>query len=509
MRPLPPSIVIHGHFYQPPREDPWTGRVSREENATPYHDWNERIEAECYGPITRLPGRDDTPLNALEWMSFDVGSTLLRWLESHAPATYGAILEADRRSASRLAGHGNAIAMPYHHLILPLASRRDKVTEVRWGIADFRRRFGRDPEGMWLPETAVDEETLEVLAAEGILFTVLAPHQAEGAPASGAPGRFETGGGRSIAIFLYDGPLSHGAAFGQLLRDPEEWVRRLLDAQEPGSRPEERAGSEERPGSPERLVSLATDGETYGHHHEGGLAALAFVIEALRHGSEALHHASGARVENFASFLARHPARGDLRLLEPSSWSCAHGVERWRSDCGCKMAPEKESQQAWRAPLREGLEWLATELHRLFEREAEPLLGDPWAVRDAYGEILGRPAATEERWLAERFGAADPVRARLLLEMERDALRMFTSCGWFFDDLGGLETAQVLRYAAHSIDRVAELGGTEEGRRLEAGLLEFLARAPSNDPQIGDAARFYRGPTVAPGRRLSGKRLSG
>ncbi|MCA1791738.1 MAG: hypothetical protein LC667_18365, partial [Thioalkalivibrio sp.] len=250
-----PSVVVHGHFYQPPREIPWTDQVPREASAAPYHDWNERVLAECYRPVTEArvldgQGRIRDVMNTLEWMSWDAGPTLLRWLAREAPATYGAFLEADARSLART-GFGNALAAPYHHVILPLASRRDKVTEVRWGIADFRRRFGRDPEGMWLPETAVDLETLEVLAEEGILFTVLAPQQVETPPAGGLPGRVSLSGGRSIAVFVYDGPLSHGVAFGSLLGDAEAWIREVT------------ARSAQQ-GT--RLVSLATDGETFGHH---------------------------------------------------------------------------------------------------------------------------------------------------------------------------------------------------------------------------------------------------
>jgi alpha-amylase/alpha-mannosidase (GH57 family) len=448
------SIVIHGHFYQPPREDPWLNQVAAEPSAAPYHDWNERIERESYRAVVaaRLyapDGRIAQIVNTLASISFNFGATLLEWLEREAPGTYAAVLEADRASRARHAGHGNAIAMPYHHIIMPLASRRDKTTEVRWGIADFRRRFGRDPEGMWLPETAVDPETLDVLAAEGIAFTILAPHQVEQAPADGSAGRYRTPGGRSIALFVYDGPISHDVAFGPLLKDGAAWVARLLA---PGKR-----GESER-----RLVAVATDGETYGHHHKFGEVTLAWVLREME-------RRRGARVENFAAFLARHRPEQDVKLVAPTSWSCAHGVERWRADCGCRMAPERPTQQRWRAPLREALDWLAGELHARFEREGGALFADPWAARDAYG--ADRPAEG---------------RARELLEMERNALRMFTSCGWFFDDIAGIETIQILRYAARAI----ELAGADVPR-LEAGVLERLARAQSNDPGEGSGRDVY------------------
>lgn len=393
------SIVIHGHFYQPPRDDPRTGTIPLEPNAAPDHDWNERIERECYAPVAPL----------LTSLSFDFGPTLLDWMEQHAAGTYGAVLEADRAS-------GNAVAMPYHHVILPLCSRRDKTTEVRWGIADFRRRFAREPEGMWLPETAVDHETLDVLAEEGIRFTILAPHQVERAPAGGVAGWYQTAGGRRIAIFTYDGGLSHGVAFGPLVNDAGEWVRRL-----------ESAAAE--------LVSIATDGETYGHHHKAGVATLARVVETVD-------------TENFASFLARRPPQEEVRLVSPSSWSCPHGVERWRAECGCRAAPERPTQQRWRAPLRAALEWLSEEIRGAFQRERRDL-----------------PTA-----------------------LEHQLLRMFTSCGWFFDDIAGIESVIVLRSAARAI----ELAGPPlQQARLEAGLLERLALAPSNDPAVGSGRELY------------------
>ena len=447
------SIVIHGHFYQPPREDPWQNQVAAEPSAAPYHDWNERIEQESYRAVVAArvyapDGRIAQIVNTLTSISFNFGATLLEWLEREAPETYAAVLEADRASRARHAGHGNAIAMPYHHVILPLASRRDKVTEVRWGIADFRRRFGRDPEGMWLPETAVDPETLDVLAAEGIAFTILAPHQVEHAPPDGSAGRYRTPGGRSIALVVYDGGISHDVAFGPLLKDAAAWAERLLA---PGKR-----------GSERRLVAVATDGETYGHHHKFGEVALAWGLRDLERRRD-------VRVENFAAFLARHRAEREVKLVAPTSWSCAHGVERWRADCGCRMAPERPTQQRWRAPLREALDWLAGELHARFEREGGALFDDPWAARDAYG--------------TDR--TADG-RARELLEMERNALRMFTSCGWFFDDIAGIETIQILRYAARAI----ELAGAD-APRLEAGVLERLARAQSNDSGEGTGRDVY------------------
>lgn len=453
MTPDRHSVVIHGHFYQPPREDPWTGSIPRQPSAAPYHDWNERIAAECYGPVVASrvvgDGEADGVVNSLEWMSFNFGPTLMVWLESHEPETYAAILAADRASADRLDGHGNAIAMAYHHPILPLSSARDRRTEIRWGVADFRRRFGRDPEGMWLPETAVDGATLDALADEGILFTILAPHQVDPLPRDGRPGRYVTSSGREIALFAYDGALSHGVAFGDLLEDGVAWAELMAD-------------------EGVALRSIATDGETFGHHHTFGEMGLAKAIVELQ-GREHV------RVENYASFLAREGMGERVDIIEPSSWSCAHGVDRWRADCGCRIDPGADTQQAWRKPLREALEWLAGELHGVFESEGGEYFDDPWAERDAYGEVVARSGAE-----VPGDGGRD------LLEMERDALRLFTSCAWFFDDVGGIEPRQVLAYAAHGL----ELAGPV-GEDLRAGLVERLRKAVSNDPDVGTAADVF------------------
>lgn len=468
------SVVIHAHFYQPPREDPWLDEVETEPSAAPFHDWNRRIERECYRAVVAArvhapDGRIARIVNTLASVSFDFGPTLLEWLEREAPETYGAVLEADRASREKHGGHGNAIAMPYHHTILPLASRRDKVTEVRWGITDFRRRFGRAPVGMWLPETAVDPETLDVLAAEGIRFTIVAPHQVVHAPPDGSPGLYRTPGGRSIALFAYDGGISHDVAFGPLLRDAGAWAERLLA---PGGHGGER-----------RLVTIATDGETYGHHHRFGEVALAWLLGDLERRAD-------VRVENLEAFLARHPAERDVRLVAPSSWSCPHGVERWRADCGCRFAPEHPTQQRWRAPLRQALEWLADELHARYEREGAALFSDPWTARDAYGAVVSGAEGGIARFAAERLRAADHpatlVRGRELLELERNALRMFTSCGWFFDDIAGIEAVQILRYASRAI----ELAGPD-APALEAGVVERLARAASNDHGAGSGRDVY------------------
>ncbi len=481
-------VVIHGHFYQPPREDPWLEVVEAEPSAAPFHDWNERIEQECYRAVVaaRIPGHEGRILrivNTLEEMSFNFGPTLLEWMQQQAPHTYASILAADRASVTRL-GHGNAMAMPYHHAILPLSTLREKITEVRWGIADFRRRFGREPEGMWLPETAADDETLDVLAGEGIRFTILAPHQLAIVPAYGGAGLYRASGGSTLAVFVYDGPISHDVAFGPLVRDAQQWVERML------------APDPDRP--LRRLVSVATDGETFGHHHVFGEMALALTLDRLR-------QTPGVGVTNFAVDLALSPPTEEVELTGPSSWSCPHGVERWRSDCGCRIGHEHPTQQAWRGPLREALSWLAGELHAIYDRESAAYFRDPDEARLGYGAVVGdwpeRSLLYVAREALPGLDARKLVRAAELLELERGALRSLTSCAWFFDDIGRIETIQVLRYAAWAIGLT---GG--EGPRLERGLLERLAPAMSNDRSLGSGKDIYLAkakPTVPPQARIA------
>jgi alpha-amylase/alpha-mannosidase (GH57 family) len=449
-------IVIHGHFYQPPREDPWLEEIERQAGAAPWHDWNEKIEGECYRAVVAArvldgDGRISRVMNTLSRMSFDVGPTLFEWMERAAPATYAAILDADRHSIART-GHGNAIAQPYHHVILPLASRRDKITEVRWGIADFTRRFGRAPAGMWLPETAVDDETLDVLAQEGIAFTILAPSQVVNPPPNGEMGKYVTANGRSIAIGIYDGDLSHGVAFGRLLVNARVWKSELLRGIERQIEPS--------------VVSIATDGETFGHHHHFSEMALAWLLDDLERTAD-------VDVTNYAAVHAHTPPQRHIEIVEPSSWSCTHGVERWRSNCGCRIAHERGPLQEWRAPLRAGLDSLRTRIDALFDSEGTRYFIDPWKARDAYGAVVAAEPAVRHAFVATllRYGLnpSQEIRAREMLEMARDAMRMFTSCAWFFDDLTGLEVPQNLRYAARAID-LAGPGGAAMEERLAADL---------------------------------------
>ncbi|MBX3271538.1 MAG: DUF3536 domain-containing protein [Sandaracinaceae bacterium] len=485
----PRYVCIHGHFYQPPRESPWLEAVERQESAWPAHDWNERVSDECYGPnaAARMldgDGRIVAITNNYARTSFNLGPTLLSWLEEHRPRVYAAVLRADRESRERFDGHGSAIAQVYNHMILPLASPRDRVTQVRWGLADFRRRFGREPEGMWLAETAVDTASLEALAAEGVAYTILAPHQCARVRPPGG-GWFDTRGqrvdprrpylarlpsGRSIALFFYDGPISRAVAFERLLDDGHRFAGRLLGAFD---------GRDEA-----QLVHIATDGETYGHHHAYGEMALAAALARI-------DRESGVRLVNYGQYLAMQPPAWEAEIVEATSWSCMHGVERWRSDCGCNSGTGWH--QRWRAPVRAALDWLAGELAPRFETEGAKVLVDPWAARDAYVDVvLDRSEGTIDAFLAKRgapgLDEAGRRRALSLCEMQRHAMLMYTSCGWFFDEPSGLETIQVLRYAARAIQLARDVFGED----LEPRFRALLAKAPSNRPEYGDVDGIYR-----------------
>lgn len=481
--------VVHGHFYQPPRENPWTGAVERQPSAGRDHDWNARIARECYVPngearVLDGEGRIVDLVDNYAWMSFNFGPTLLAWLETAHPHAYARLREADRESAARLDGHGNAMAQAFHHSILPLAHPRDRVTEIRWGLYDFEKRFGRKSEGLWLPECAADDATLAACAAEGVKFVILEPHQAEvvrplrggaWAPAEkalkpGVPYLWKGAAGGSLAIFFYDGPLSRAVAFEGAMRDSRAYAARLAAVVPPVAE--------------DNLALVATDGESYGHHApfaEMGLAHL------LRY---ALPE-KGLTPVNLGWFLSRHPPRHEVKLKAGgTSWSCAHGVDRWRADCGC--GAEGGRHQRWRAPLRAALEGLRERLAALYEEKAEGLIADPWAARDAYVAVaLDRSDESLARFLAAHApkAASDPAAravALRLMEMQRHALMMFTSCGWFFDEISRLEPEQILQYAARALELARALGA-----ELEPEFVEALAKAPSNEPRYGDGAGVW------------------
>ena len=486
------ALIIHGHFYQPPRENPWTGVIEAQPGAAPYHDWNERIHAECYGPNAhvQIAGAGDQiekTVNNYANISFNFGPTLLSWLQLKHPDTYQNILDADRTSIVKRSGHGNAIAQAYGHAILPLCNERDRETQVFWGLADFRYRFGREAESLWLPETACDEQTLASLIEAGLRFVILAPNQAgsfrlpSGDWHEVAPGSIDTakpyrfihpdGSGRSIAIFFYDGPSARAIAFEKALTSSRTLVELFVRA----------AGGRSS-------LNVATDGETYGHHFKFGDLCLAHALEL-----EA--PAAGFRISNYGEYLDEHPATAEVKLApgeNGTSWSCVHGVARWERDCGCHTGGEAGWNQKWRGPLRTALNFLRDAAARDFEALGSELFANPWQVRNESIQLILDPQASREAFLATHangsLNSREQWRALMLLEMQRNSLLMFTSCGWFFSEISGIETVQVMRYAARLIDLSQQLGAPLP----RTDFLELLAEAQSNRAELGSGADIYR-----------------
>ena len=496
-------VCVHGHFYQPPRENPWLETVEVQDSAAPYHDWNERITAECYAPngasrITDTENKIIRIMNNYARISYNFGPTLLSWLNDKAPRAYRMILDADKTSAQRYSGHGSAIAQVYNHIIMPLASTRDALTQIRWGIADFEYRFHRKPEGMWLAETAANRHVLDLMAQEGIKFTILAPHQcarvrplpakpddpefpwSDTPNATADPTRpylIQLDEGRSITVFFYDGPNSRAIAFEGLLNSGEDFGRRLLTGFHP-------------PASTDKaqLSHVATDGESYGHHHKHGEMALSYAM----HWIEDEHH---AKLTNYGEFLEKFPPLWEAEVVEDTSWSCAHGVERWRSNCGCNGGKPGWNQE-WRAPLRESLDYLRDATAPLAEQLSASLFKDLWAARDAYIQLIldrspDRVKAFFDAHQIHPLSDAERVTALELLELERHTQLMYTSCGWFFDEVSGIETVQVIAYAGRVLQLSAKLFG-EPGATLETGFLDILKKAISNVPELSDGAEVYR-----------------
>jgi hypothetical protein len=464
-------VCIHGHFYQPPRENAWLEEIEFQESAAPYHDWNERVSAESYAPnsASRILDNEDRIIdivNNYARISFDAGPTLLAWMARSAPGVHRAIVEADKESRARFHSHGGAMAQAFNHLIMPLANSRDKRTQILWGLRDFEFRFGRKAEGLWLPETAVDLESLDQAAGQGVAFTILSPYQALRGRKIGTKEWYDAShgsvdprrsylcrlpSGRTIALFFYDGPISHDIAFGQVLQNGEDFANRLLGAFTPG-------------GSADELVHVATDGETYGHHHRFGDMALAYCL--------------------------RHIERN--KLAEITAWSCAHGVERWRSDCGDSSGAHPRWNQKWRTPLRQAMEWLRDRAAAPFEQTLSGWGGDPWRARDDYiSVILDRTPENIESFFRRNIPRAlspeDKTRLLKLLEVQRHAMLIFTSDGWFFDDISGVETVQVIQYAARAIQLHRDVTGTD----LEPEFKTKLAAAKSNVPANRDGARVF------------------
>ncbi|MBW4555501.1 MAG: DUF3536 domain-containing protein [Trichormus sp. ATA11-4-KO1] len=512
-------VTVHGHFYQPPRENPYLDAIERQPSAAPFHNWNERIHWECYRPnafarILNDRGEVVGIVNNYEYFSFNIGPTLMSWLERYDLEVYQRILEADAKSSQRLQGHGNAIAQVYNHIIMPLANERDKYTQIRWGKEDFRSRFGRDTEGMWLAETGVDYATLEALVAEGIRFIILAPSQAQRCrplPTEDDPHpqwhevggsqidptrpyrcylksklstaasplstiKEESGDHRDsrpyIDIFFYDGPISRDMGFSDVVYNSSHFAGRIGSAVRGDHRPAQ-------------LISVATDGETFGHHKKGTekTLAYAFIGEFPKH---------GWTVTNFAHYLSLNTPTWEVELKPVTAWSCAHGVGRWQDDCGCG-GEGGVWHQKWRRPLRNALNWLRDQLIEVYEEHGRQLFRDPWQARDEYIQVMrDRSPANVNRFLSRhqthKLTAAEQVDALRLLEMQRHALLMFTSCGWFFEEISRPEGTQILRYAA----RALELAGDVAGVQLEKSFLKRLGLAPSNVDLFKHGAEVYR-----------------
>lgn len=481
-------LCIHGHFYQPPRENAWLDEIELQDSAAPFHDWNERICAECYSPnaLARvLDGKQNlTELtNNYARISFNFGPTLLSWMEKKEPEVYQAVLEADRLSQKRFSGHGSAIAQAYNHMILPLANAHDKETQIKWGIADFKKRFGREPEALWLAETACNTETLCALADNGMKYVILAPGQCARVRKIGDEKWKEVGaavdpkhayrcnlpGGKTIALFFYDGPISQGIAFSDTLSSGEKFASRLLGTYNAGNEPQ--------------LMHIATDGETYGHHQKFADMALAYCLKKVEETPE-------VELTVYGEFLEKHPPEYEAQIVENTSWSCFHGVERWRSDCGCNSGRPGWNQK-WRGPLRDALDFIRDEMIKTFETVGREYFKDPWAARNDYVElIMDRSLDAQHRFFlrhATEKAWVDRPTALMLLEMQKNALFMYTSCGWFFDEVSGLETVQIMQYAA----RALELNRVITGNDLEPAFVEKLALAPSNLKEIKNGAVAY------------------
>ncbi|MBT1696829.1 DUF3536 domain-containing protein [Fulvivirgaceae bacterium PWU4] len=481
-------ICIHGHFYQPPRENAWLEVIEVQDSAHPYHDWNERITAECYGPNTASRILDSKGvikkiINNYSRISFNFGATLLSWMETNDPETYEAILQADRDSMENFEGHGSAIAQVYNHIIMPLATSRDKETQIIWGIRDFAYRFNRQPEGMWLAETAVDIESLELLAKHGIKYTVLAPRQAKGFRKIGEeawssteqrpidtrrPYLYKLPSGNSIVLFFYDGDISQGVAFNGLLNDGKKFAERLLDTLDKSNEAQ--------------LSHIATDGETYGHHHKHGDMALAFCLDYIERNNI-------GNLTNYSHFLSKHKPAYEAQIHENSSWSCVHGVERWRNDCGCNTGSKPTWHQKWRKPLRETLDWLRLELEKIYERETAGVLRDPWIARNEYiNVILRRNDENVKKFLRDHcIKSVEQNSILRLMEVQRNAMLMYTSCGWFFDEVSGIETTQIMQYACRAMQLVSQISDVN----LEMEFRKRLEEVPSNVPGLQNASFVY------------------
>ncbi len=488
-------LTIHGHFYQPPRENPWIEEIEIQDSAYPHHDWNEKISWQCYNPngASRIVDGKNKIIeisNNYQYMSFNFGPTLLSWLEKNDIHAYHRILKADKNSLELYGGHGCAIAQVYNHIILPLANRNDKITQVLWGLKDFQKRFQRNAEGIWLAETAVDSQTLEILIECGVKFTILSPHQAKcinkigehnwqdvswGTIDPSQPYRYFVEGSdkqKYIDLFFYDGSISKSVAFDNLLQDGAKFSYRLND------------GYVESRNHPQ-IVNIATDGESYGHHTKFGDMALAYV---LRVGAKNL----GFEITNYAQYLEMYPPSWEVDIKPVSAWSCAHGVGRWMDDCGCSTGAQPHWNQKWRKPLRQALDYLRDELIKLCSIQGTKYYNDFWEARNNYIDvILDRSPKSYEEFFKhnakKQLSATEKVKAIKLMEIQRFTQLMYTSCGWFFADISGIETVQILKYAYRALELASEFAKAN----YEKTFLSILQKAKSNIIEFGNGKDIY------------------
>ena len=517
-------LVLHGHFYQPPRENPWTQVIPSQESAKPYHDWNDRIMAECYKPNTRSRALDEQGrildlLNNFAFLNFNIGPTLMSWMEKYYPDAYQRILEADKKSRERNQGHGNAIAQVYNHVIMPLANRRDQLTQIIWGKREFAYRFKREAEAIWLAETAINQETVQCLIEQGMKYVILSPTQAQRIRKIGetewkdvisngidttqpyrlflreeqeTPGSQEKpAASKYLDVFFYDGGLSTAISFQHLLRDANTFAHKLYESASKSS-------------APQALVHVATDGEIYGHHEAYGDMCLSAAFTSR-------FPALQIEVTNYGRYLELYPPVMEVELKpgengEGTAWSCAHGVGRWYRNCGCSASHHPAWNQEWRTPLRKGFDMLRDALAAQFEQIGGELLQDPWEARNDYIECLLDPSEQTFKAFLDHH-AQRPLRqeertaALQLLEAQKYALFSYTSCAWFFDDISGLEPIQNMRYAARALQLIeglhtpmAQAAPRETlltAEQIENLMLAEFKKARSNMPEYGTGKDLY------------------
>ncbi len=486
------NLCIHGHFYQPPRENPWTGEIEKQKSAAPFHDWNEKIWSECYEPNTHSQIINDdkvivAEINNFDFLNFNFGPTLLHWLKRKHPETYKHIIDADARSVCEHNGHGNAIAMCYNHMIMPLANEHDKETQIKWALTDFKFHFGRESEGIWLPETACNENTLESLCRENISYTILDSSQAlkiskfhSNISLDVSNGNINTlhpyrwfskiNSSKFIDIFFYNGPVSKAIAFNDALMSSENLLHKINEAII-------------RDYNKLHLVSVATDGETFGHHKKLGERTLAFFLKVLA-------TQNNINIVNYGEYLQKDPPQFEVQIKpgEGTSWSCVHGVKRWADDCGCGGGDGWN--QKWRKPLRDALNWLRDELIIIFETEGRKYFKNVWSARNDYILLLNDATSRKEffqKKSCKKLSAKKELKAIELLEMQKYSMFMFTSCGWFFSEISGIETVKILEYAS----RAMELAKNICGAKLEKKFLSLLEKAPSNIKKYMNGKKIY------------------